>query len=76
MAVDRRGAERGQADSLLSPARVAAMIGVQARTLRTWRYRSRGPAFVRFSRTCVRYDPADVAAWIERHRTAGEMPMA
>ncbi len=76
METDQRGARREQAARLLSAAHVAAMIGVQARTLRAWRYRNQGPAYVRFSRTCVRYAPADVAAWIERHRTAGEVPMA
>ena len=43
---------------------VAAYLGVSERTLEDWRYRSRGPRFVRVGAN-VRYRKTDVDQWLE-----------
>lgn len=54
---------------LLRPDDAARFLGVEPRTLETWRYRGGGPVFVRISASCVRYDIADLDNWIaERKR--------
>jgi predicted DNA-binding transcriptional regulator AlpA len=49
---------------LLSPADLAALIGVDERTLAVWRAQKRGPDFVKLGRA-VFYRQTDVNAWIE-----------
>ena len=49
---------------LLSPADLAALIGVDERTLAVWRAQKRGPDFVKLGRA-VFYRRADVNTWIE-----------
>jgi predicted DNA-binding transcriptional regulator AlpA len=49
---------------LLSPTDLAALIGVDERTLTVWRAQCRGPDFVKLGRA-VFYRRADVNAWIE-----------
>jgi hypothetical protein len=46
----------------------ARIIHIEPGTLQVWRYRKRGPSYVRYSHRCVRYKLSDVLAWIERHR--------
>jgi hypothetical protein len=48
--------------ALLSPEDLAEMLDVPVRTLQTWRYLGRGPAYVVVGKH-VRYDPRDVATW-------------
>jgi predicted DNA-binding transcriptional regulator AlpA len=43
------------------------MIGASIATLQGWRYRGRGPKFVKISRKMVRYRRGDVDAWISAH---------
>jgi hypothetical protein len=53
--------------TLISPAEVAALLGVSVRSLERWRCQGRGPHFVRLSaKGRVRYRPDHVAAWIEQ----------
>ena len=63
---------------LLTPADAASSIGVSADTLREWRQRGYGPAYVRVGkgpRARVRYPTEDLKTWsesLERHRSTGE----
>jgi hypothetical protein len=49
---------------------MAAFLCVTEATLADWRYRRRGPAFVKVGRL-VRYRPEDLDAWLDAQRTAG-----
>lgn len=49
---------------LLSQREVADLLGLSERTLEAMRLRGDGPTFVRLSRRCVRYRPADLASYI------------
>ena len=51
---------------LLNTRETAALVGVSVRTLEDWRYRDegQGPPFIVVSPRCVRYDLAEVEAWI------------
>jgi predicted site-specific integrase-resolvase len=51
----------------LKPPAAASELGVTCATLKAWRHRGRGPAFVRVGRA-VRYRPEDLAAFLARHR--------
>ncbi len=53
-------------DRLLSEHEAASLLGISLPTLRRWRYRRRGPSFVRFRRT-IRYRRADIVAFIIAH---------
>ena len=53
--------------SLLTPEQVAETLGSPLGTLYQWRYRHIGPPGHRVGRH-VRYDPQDVAAWLQAHR--------
>lgn len=51
---------------LLNTRQTAALLGVTPGTLKFWRCKKRGPAFVKFSdapQAGVAYDEADVIAW-------------
>lgn len=43
-------------------------IGVQGRTLADWRLHGRGPAYSAVGRKLVRYNIADLDAWLMAHR--------
>lgn len=51
----------------LNEAQAAARLGVKPASLRQMRRRGRGPAFFKINRS-VRYDPADIAAYVGRRR--------
>ncbi len=53
--------------ALLSPAEAAKQLGIDVKTLNSWRWRGVGPAFVRFERH-VRYDSTDIEAYIAQCR--------
>lgn len=53
-------------DTLLSPKRVAALLGVSPRALEAWRLRGEGPSFIRISSRCIRYRRSDVEAWLDQ----------
>lgn len=43
----------------------ARICGVSLRTIRDWRRRGVGPAFVRLSSTCIRYPEAELKRFLE-----------
>lgn len=51
---------------LMSTRQVAAILGVSPRTVEQMRADGRGPAWVRVGGQ-VRYEPAQLAAWIAEH---------
>jgi hypothetical protein len=60
-----RRAEKLRDDfGLLTPADLAALIGVDARTLACWRAQSAGPDFTRLGRS-VFYRRVDIESWID-----------
>ena len=62
-------------DPLLSINEVAEWLGVPVTTLYQWRTRGKGPAGIRIGRH-VRYDRADVEAWLARQRDDSPVPAA
>ena len=56
-------------DALLNERETARRLGVSQRTLQDWRWRGRGPRFVKLG-TAVRYRPADLVVWLDA-RTCG-----
>lgn len=56
------------ADQLLSPEQLATETGVSVLTLKAWRYRGEGPAFIKAGRR-VLYRRSDVDRWLDAHRT-------
>lgn len=56
-------------ESLLKEAEVAALFQLQPATLRNWRYRGEGPAFIKCG-SHVRYDRASVVAFIQSREIA------
>ncbi|WP_082467557.1 MULTISPECIES: helix-turn-helix domain-containing protein [unclassified Sphingomonas] len=61
---------------LLTTVEAAPLFGVTPKTAENWRCMGVGPAFVRAGRRVV-YDPADIAAWIAKHRaTSTSQPAA
>lgn len=53
--------------SLLTEEEVSKLIGVDRRTIQAWRYRKKGPRFVRFSCRCVRYRIKDINSFVSSH---------
>jgi predicted DNA-binding transcriptional regulator AlpA len=51
---------------------LSEMIGIACRTLQRWRLTGRGPRCRRLGGDAVRYDVADVEAWIARQPAGGE----
>lgn len=52
-------------EPLLSERDAATILGLTPRTLQAWRARGDGPAFVRISSRCVRYQPSALEEWIQ-----------
>lgn len=55
---------------LLTSREVAAMLGIAEITVREWRYKGKGPKFIKLEGTIrghVRYDPDDVQAYIDKY---------
>jgi hypothetical protein len=42
----------------------AAILGVSAHTLEDWRWKRKGPPWIRISRSCVRYDQKVLQDWL------------
>ena len=55
---------------VLTGAQVAEMLGLQEQTLRAWRVRGSGPAYVRYGsyKGRVRYRLEDIEAWLEQRK--------
>lgn len=60
-----------QTERLLSPAEVAQYLGIPLQTLYHWRSRGQGPVGMKVGRF-VRYDPAEVRAWLQTRRDTRE----
>jgi DNA-binding transcriptional regulator YiaG len=58
---------------LLDPAAAAEHLGVSVATLADWRYRRRGPAYVKVERL-VRYRPEDLESYVEASTTEPSEP--
>ena len=56
-------------DDLLNSKKAAAFLGVSERTLERLRTAGQGPKYVKFGMV-VRYDPADILAWIAGRKRA------
>ena len=54
---------------------VADYLGVPLATLYVWRTRGKGPSAHRIGKY-LRFDPADVAAWVEQQREPQRTPAA
>ncbi len=55
------------ARALLNETEAARILAMQVTTLRRWRWAGKGPRFVKVG-AAVRYDPADLATFIEAGR--------
>jgi hypothetical protein len=56
--------------TLLTQAEAAKILSCTIRTLASWRSRGIGPAFYRIAGSRIRYDPADLEAFIQESRVA------
>lgn len=54
---------------LLDTPHAAVYLGFETGTLENWRYQGVGPRFIKIKRA-VRYDQADLDAWIESVKAA------
>lgn len=54
-------------ERLWTPAEVSDYLGVPIDTLYRWRYLGTGPKAARIGKH-LRYDPADVYAWVEEQK--------
>ncbi len=60
-------------DALLTTEQVADMTGLSRETLAQWRSQRRGIPYLKVGRA-VRYDPADVQAYLEGCRVSVSVP--
>ncbi len=55
--------------ALINETEAAAILGLSVKTLRRWRWAGRGLRFIKLGKGgAVRYDPADLVAFIEAGR--------
>lgn len=54
-------------EPLLDTEQVAALLGVETRTLDNWASLSKGPDYIKVGRR-RKYDPADVRSWLESQK--------
>ncbi|WP_410676718.1 helix-turn-helix transcriptional regulator [Amycolatopsis sp. cmx-4-68] len=52
-------------EGLWTPEDLATFLGISEKTLRDWRFKSYGPAWIRMGKH-VRYSPETVRAWIDQ----------
>jgi excisionase family DNA binding protein len=65
----RAGSGKEVPTKLLSVTDLAEMLNVPVRTIYEWRHRRQGPRPIRMGRH-LRFDPADVAKWLEARKAA------
>lgn len=53
---------------LLNEIKAANHIGVQQRTMQDWRQRKIGPPYIKLMNMAVRYDVADLDAWLDKQK--------
>jgi predicted DNA-binding transcriptional regulator AlpA len=58
----------------LSQRELAARWGISPRTLENWRWRNKGPTYIKLGRRRVRYRLTDIQAFERDHRIAPESP--
>ncbi len=58
-------------DSLLNVRQAAARLGLSKSTLDKMRGAGKGPRYIKSTDRAVRYDPADLDAWISARRSCG-----
>lgn len=59
--------------TLLNNAQAASLLGITPNTLKFWRHKGRGPAFIKLgdaAQAGVAYDEADVTAWRDARKFA------
>jgi len=61
------GTKQVEPEPLLTTEDLAGELKMPVETVETWRWRRKGPAFLRIGRH-VRYSRSDVDAWIARQR--------
>ena len=52
-------------ESLLTEKDAADFLDLTTRCLQAWRYRGRGPRFVKISSRCIRYRRGDLLDWVQ-----------
>lgn len=57
---------------LLDSKEAADFLGVSPNTLKDWRYRGKGPQYLRLSHKTVRYREVDLRIWMEVSRVVTE----
>jgi predicted DNA-binding transcriptional regulator AlpA len=57
---------------LLDPRQVADLLGVTVQRLANWRYRGRGPNYIKLGYRSIRYQRADVEQWLAEHTIRAE----
>lgn len=55
----------------LTSRQLAELLGISESTAILWRMQGKGPAFIKVGRS-VRYDRADVDAWLASNRIGGQ----
>lgn len=53
------------AGCLLTDVELAALLGVSLQTVRNWRWKDKGPRYVKVGARCIRYRPDDVRTFID-----------
>lgn len=55
-----------QPGDLITEHEAADILKVSVSTLRNWRYRGEGPAFIKLGKRAIRYRVPDVSAFVEQ----------
>jgi hypothetical protein len=58
--------QMGDEGKLMTEKDAARIVGVTVHALRAWRWRKKGPTYLKLG-SCVRYRLSDVQAYLERH---------
>lgn len=58
-------------DSLLTTDEAAALVGMKERTLRVWRMKGQGPAYVKLGNGRVRYSRQAIDEWVAANTRGG-----
>ena len=56
--------EYGAVNRLLTQTEAAGLLGIEPRTLESWRLKRIGPRFFAYSKRCVRYRLDDLLEWL------------
>jgi hypothetical protein len=53
-----------QPEELITQTEAARVLGIEPRTLESWRLKRIGPRFISYSKRCVRYRLSDLEKWL------------